>query len=128
MTKHEKMRVNNLPKVESTKNKTLITRKIFSLLIWHHHTVGCIQSLQVKQPSQTDHTERNSFKLNGSHGRRNGVASMETDRTELNQSACNYQITIYHDYNKSLVSLATHSQSRLNSFQTVKTLFFHCFT
>ena len=27
------------------------------------------------------------------------------------------------DYNKSLVSLATHSQSRLNSFQTVKTLF-----
>ena len=32
------------------------------------------------------------------------------------------------DYNKSLVSLATHSQSRLNSFQTVKTLFLHCFT
>ena len=29
----------------------------------------------------------------------------------------------YFDYNKSLVSLATHSQSRLNSFQTVKTLF-----
>ena len=27
------------------------------------------------------------------------------------------------DYNKSLVSLATHSQSRLNSFQTAKTLF-----
>ena len=27
------------------------------------------------------------------------------------------------DYNQSLVSLATHSQSRLNSFQTVKTLF-----
>ena len=26
-------------------------------------------------------------------------------------------------YNKSLVSLATHSQPRLNSFQTVKTLF-----
>ena len=31
-------------------------------------------------------------------------------------------------YNQSLVSLATHSQSRLNSFQTVKTLFLHCFT
>ena len=31
-------------------------------------------------------------------------------------------------YNQSLVSLATHSQSRLNSFQTVKTLFMHCFT
>ena len=30
--------------------------------------------------------------------------------------------------NQSLVSLATHSQSRLNSFQTVKTLFLHCFT
>ena len=28
-----------------------------------------------------------------------------------------------HSYNKSLVSLATRSQSRLNSFQTVKTLF-----
>ena len=27
------------------------------------------------------------------------------------------------DYNKSLVSRAKHSQSRLNSFQTVKTLF-----
>ena len=32
------------------------------------------------------------------------------------------------DYNQSLVSLATHSQSRLNSFQTVKNLFLHCFT
>ena len=32
------------------------------------------------------------------------------------------------DYNQSLVSFATHSQSRLNSFQTVKTLFLHCFT
>ena len=32
------------------------------------------------------------------------------------------------DYNQSLVSLATHSQSRLNSFQTVKTLFLHCST
>ena len=31
------------------------------------------------------------------------------------------------NYNKSLVSLATHSQSRLNSFQAVKTLFLHCF-
>ena len=31
--------------------------------------------------------------------------------------------TICIIYNKSLVSLATHSQSRLNSFQTVKTLF-----
>ena len=30
------------------------------------------------------------------------------------------------DYNKSLVSLATHGQSRLNSFQTVK-LFFASF-
>ena len=27
------------------------------------------------------------------------------------------------DYNKNLVSLATHNQYRLNSFQTVKTLF-----
>ena len=32
-------------------------------------------------------------------------------------------ITFYKDYNKSLVSLATHSQSRLNSFLTVKSLF-----
>ena len=31
-------------------------------------------------------------------------------------------------HNQSLVSLATYSQSRLNSFQTVKTLFLHCFT
>ena len=33
-----------------------------------------------------------------------------------------------YDYNQSLVSLATHSQSRLNSFQTVKALILHCFT
>ena len=31
--------------------------------------------------------------------------------------------TVIADYNKSLVSLATHSRSRLNSFQTIKTLF-----
>ena len=30
---------------------------------------------------------------------------------------------VFDNYFKSLVSLATHSQSRLNSFQTVKTLF-----
>ena len=36
------------------------------------------------------------------------------------------KITYSFDYNQSLVSLATYSQSRLNSFQTVKTLFFFC--
>ena len=35
----------------------------------------------------------------------------------------NFLIISKLDYNQSLVSLATHSQSRLNSFQTVKTLF-----
>ena len=38
-------------------------------------------------------------------------------------STCGPKLVCY-DYNQSLVSLiATHSQSRLNSFQTVKTLF-----
>ena len=35
---------------------------------------------------------------------------------------------IFGKFDTDFVSLAAHSQSRLNSFQTVKTLFLHCFT
>ena len=47
-----------------------------------------------------------------------------THSTVLNE----YKVKMTLENNQSLVSLATHSQSRLNSFQTVKTLFLHCFT
>ena len=51
---------------------------------------------------------------------------IKADITAMDETSCQdltLKLIISFDYDKSLVSLATHCQSRLNSFQTVKTLF-----